>query len=118
MQRATGRQGRGIYLAWFSMDGYPVYYAVTADGELLRKVVVLRPGIDRDTALLRLAALLDRVDPPRPRLELVRDAATPPSPKQITLEQIDALYRDADPVARMLWRRKRASARGQLRSFQ
>lgn len=114
MSGVRERQGRGVYRAWFTMDGHPVFYAVTSAGEILKRCVVLRPGLDKDDQLMRLHALLDRVDPPRPRLALVKGEPR----RQITVEQIDELYRNADRISLMLWRRKRAAMRGQLRRFQ
>lgn len=102
---------RGVFKAWYRIDGHEVLYAVKANGDRLEKIVVLRPGVSEARAYTWLGQVLDRVDPPapppppRPRLQLVPDEA--PKPKQLTVEQIDALYRDADPIRRLLWQRKK-----------
>lgn len=107
-QRALMEQARGVYLAWWQKDGCRVLYAVNSRGQFVRSVL-LRSGVSYQRAHAWLSQLLDRVDPVRPKLELV----TPnPAPKLLTVEQIEALYRDSDPTRRLLWQRKLAKARG------
>ncbi|NUO65332.1 MAG: hypothetical protein HOQ12_01840 [Gemmatimonadaceae bacterium] len=100
---------RGVYRAPYQMNGCGVLFAVTSRGERLQKIVVLRPGVSEARAMRWLEEVLDRVDPPRPPLRLL--PPTPP-PRQIPVERIDALYRDASPVAAALWKRKRDRYRG------
>lgn len=109
----TREEARGIYTAWYRIDGCEVLYAVTSAGERLKKIIVLRPGVSEERAIRWLEDMLDRVDPPRPALTLVKDEPR----RSLTPEEIDALYRDADRIRHMLWRRRRAAARGQLRRF-
>ena len=108
---------RGVYKAWWRIDGHEVLYAVTSSGERVKRIIVLRAGVSEARAIAWFEEILDRIDPPRPRLELVTPAHVPPqapahAPKQITLEQLDALYRDASPFSAALWRRKRDRYRG------
>ena len=100
---------RGVYRAPYSIDGFPVLYAVTSQGERLKKIIVLRAGVSEERAVAWFEELLDRVDPPRPALRLEPRSALP---KQISIEEIEKLYRDADPVARLLWARKKAKMMG------
>lgn len=93
---------RGVYKACYRMDGCEVLYAITSAGERLRKIVLLRPGVSETRAYLWLNDVLNRVDPPRPPLRLVPDQRG-----QLSLEDREKLYRDADPVRAMLWRRNR-----------
>ncbi|NUO62682.1 MAG: hypothetical protein HOQ34_03825 [Gemmatimonadaceae bacterium] len=106
---AEEMEARGVYVADWTMDGHRVLYAVTSAGERLKKLIVLRPGVSEERAVRWFEEVLDRVDPPRPVLRLVPPS---PPPRQIPVERIDALYRDASPVAAELWRRKRARLLG------
>ena len=99
---------RGIYRAPYLIDGCPVLLAVTSRGERLKRVVVLRAGVSESRATEWLETVLDRLDPPRPALRLV----SAPEPRRITVEQLDALYRDASPVAAALYQRKRDRLKG------
>ena len=102
---------RGVYRAPYRIDGCPVLYAVTSAGERFKKIIVLREGVSEERAVRWFEELLDRVDP-RPQLQLVTDKPASAIPKQIPLEEIEALYRDADPVARLLWALKKARMMG------
>lgn len=119
-ERASA-EDRGVYLAEFRIDGYEVLYSRTSRGDLLHHIV-LRAGVAKDRAILRLEAALDRIDPVRPTLRLVTsplgEGDHVPRPNDVTLEQIAAMYRDADRLTRYLSRRRRAGARGRLHSFQ
>ena len=102
---------RGVYRAPYRIDGCPVLYAVTSAGERLKKIVVLRPGVSEERAVRWFEEILDRVDP-RPQLRLVPDQPPSALPKQIPLEEIEKIYRDADPIARLFWARKKARMMG------
>lgn len=108
---------RGIYKAPYLKDGYEVLVAIKANHDWLQDLV-LKPGITEDRGVRWLQQKLNRLDPPAPQLFLVpavpaaSSAAlpartAPPVPRQLTVEAIDELYRDANPVARHLWFRKR-----------
>lgn len=97
------QHGRGVLRARWTIDGYPVLYALKANGDRLKKIVVLREGVSEERAYRWLNELLDRLDPPRPQLHLVK----PPTPRQIDVARLDALYRDASPTAALFWQRKR-----------
>jgi hypothetical protein len=102
---------RGVYRAPFrSPAGRPILLAVTSTGIRIRSVA-LRESADEAQAIRWLEEFLDEVDPPRPKLTLVK---APPPVQQLTLEQLDAIYRDASPVARMIYARKRAKLKGML----
>lgn len=100
---------RGVYSAPYQIDGCEVLYGVTSAGQRTKKIIVLRPGVAKARAVRWFEELLDRIDPPRPPLKLV---TAPPPLKQLTVEQLDALYRDANPVNALLWKRKRAKLLG------
>ena len=108
---AGGRVARGVYKALYLLDGYEFLFAVKSCGDIHRQVIKLRPGVSEQMAFRRLTVLLDRIDP-RPALRLVTPS---PRPRQIPVEKIDELYRDANPVNAILWKRKRAALRGEQR---
>ena len=72
---------RGVWLAPTRLDGCPILVAVDSCGNE-RKRVKLLPEIDEERAVRWLEQLLDRVDPPRPRLTLIREyRSRGPEPK-------------------------------------
>ena len=97
---------RGVYRARYTVGGRPVFFAVTSRGERYRQVV-MRRGASEDDVVAWLWGELDKADPV-PRLELV----APTKHRQIPLEELDALYRDADPIRRLLWQRRKAKLLG------
>lgn len=62
---------RGVWLAPYLWENTEVLIAVDSRG-CVRKHVKLRPGVDEVRAVKWLEQLLDRIDPPRPKLELVK----------------------------------------------
>lgn len=80
MQAAA--EGRGVYLAHYTIEGFPVLYAMKRNGDRLPRVVVLRPMVDRAAATAWLRAQLDQHDP-GPRL-VVEKPAVPPPPESST----------------------------------
>lgn len=97
---------RGVYKARYRVNGRAVFVVVKADGERLKSVIA-PPGASEEHLLEWLWQQLDRVDPIRPTLRLVRPA---PKARALTLEELDRLYRDANPVNALLWRRKKERA--------
>lgn len=97
---------RGVYKARWTLNGNRVLYAIKSNGDRHKVIVELRPGVSEPRAWVWLAKLLDRIDPP---LRLIKP---PPKPKPLTMEQLEALYRDSDPIRRLTWQRKLAKARG------
>ena len=96
--------GRGVWkLPYRTPEGYEILVAITSRAKRLRQIA-LEPGTSEERVTQWLETLLERHDPPPPPLRLVKP---PPQPKPLTIEQIDALYRDADPIRAMLWRRKK-----------
>jgi hypothetical protein len=63
------RLDRGVYKARWTIDGYPVLYAVRSNGDRLPSLIVLRWGVSESDAWHRLRRRLDRKDPVGPRLE-------------------------------------------------
>lgn len=102
------RYRRGIYRAKYTIDGYGVLFGIKSNGDRLRKIIVLRPGVPEARAANWLQQVLDRVDPlpliPPPRLRLVTDQ---PQSHNLTAAQLEAIYRDLSPTARLLAHRKR-----------
>ena len=97
---------RGVYRARYRVEGRSVFVVIRANGDRLKQVIA-PPGVSEPRLIEWLWDQLDRADPveqPRPALRLVTPS---PKPKTLTLEQLDALYRDADPIRRLLWQRKK-----------
>lgn len=114
-------QPRGVYLhpRVLSKDGHPLWYCVGSHGRELGRAQQL-PGMSAEDVKRYLQFVLDRDDPieeppPRPDLRLVKPA--PSAPRTITVEELDRIYVDADPIAAMNYQRRRARLAGSLRSL-
>lgn len=111
---AVERLGRGVWWLPVRAGGCRVLIIVDSRGERVKQLRVL-PETDGELLVRRAEAFLDRVDPPRPTLSLVKPEDAASRPRQLTVEQLDAIYRDADPIAAMVWQRKREKIKGLLR---
>lgn len=69
---------RGVTIAPFQHRGRLVLLMVDHRGQI-RRQVVLRPGGDLLRAMAVLEAELERIDPRRPRLQLVKPESNPPA---------------------------------------
>lgn len=73
IRKATAEEmlERGVYVAPYLFQGVAVLIAVDRNGDV-RKHLKLTPGVDEVRAVRWLEQLLDRIDPPRPQLQLVK----------------------------------------------
>jgi hypothetical protein len=100
---AAVRDERGVYKAAHRYhDGNEYLYAVRRDGTRLKKIVVLLPGVSEPRAVAWLEQLLDREDPPGPRLVVAAPTVVTPQPKppEFIEHAITAALRRAKKVAR------------------
>jgi hypothetical protein len=93
---------RGVYKAAHRYhDGNEYLYAIRRDGTRLKKIIVLLPGVSEPRAVAWLEQLLDREDPPGPRLVVAAPIAAAPQPKppEFIEHAITAALRRAKKVA-------------------
>lgn len=99
---AEQRLARGVWKAPYRFEGVEVLIAVDSQGNV-RKHVKLAAGVDVIRATAWLQQLLDRIDPPRPKLQLVTTGPT----MRVAPDLADRPWEDA--LAFALRRAKHAS---------
>jgi hypothetical protein len=110
MQQATAEQllVRGVWKAPYLFDGVEVLIAVDSRG-CVRKHLKLRGGVDEIRAVQWLEGLLNRIDPPAPRLTLLHPGprmrvGSDPCERPIE-DALTAALRRAKAASRQFYRR-------------